>query len=380
MKKLIILFIIGCFALLCISPVYAVPAEKKPFEVSAKSAILINMDTGAVIFEKNSLERRAMASTTKIMTALLTLESGNLDTQFTVDPYAIRVEGSSMGLREGDIVTKKILAAGMLLPSGNDAAQAGAVCVAGSLPEFVKRMNERAALLNLSDTHFANPSGLDANGHYSTAYDLALLTIEALQNKEFTELCGLQEQRVEFGNPPFGRWLYNNNRLLYMYNSTIGVKTGFTDNAGRCLVTAARKNGVTLIAVTLGAPNDWQDHMNMYDYGFSVVKNQIVDYDVSKLFVNVAGGEKETAAVKFAEMPSIPLSDAEMRLVDIKTSIMPFIYAGFEEGEQVGILQFYYNGKLLKTVSLVTAEACASPGEKLSVSASFVQFWRRTLF
>jgi D-alanyl-D-alanine carboxypeptidase/D-alanyl-D-alanine carboxypeptidase (penicillin-binding protein 5/6) len=354
-------------------------AAEPPF-VSAVSAILINADTGAVIFEKNPFERRAMASTTKIMSALLTLEAGDLDRAFTVDSFAIRVEGTSMGLREGDIVTRRILSYGMMLPSGNDASQAAAVSVSGSIPEFVKLMNRRAEQIGMKDTRFANPSGLDAGSHYSTAYDMALLTAEALRNQEFAAICSLESIRTEYGNPPYRRWLSNNNKLLHMYPGTIGVKTGFTDNARRCLVSAAVKDGVTLIAVTLNAYDDWNDHIKMFDYGFSVVKNQPVDYDLSRIYVNVAGGDIEKAAVKVLEMPKIPLCDEEMRLVEIKVSVMPFIYAGFDEGMQVGLLEFYYNGKLLRSVPLVTAEVCASPVDKLTRTASFMQFWRRTLF
>ncbi|MCL2694661.1 MAG: D-alanyl-D-alanine carboxypeptidase, partial [Oscillospiraceae bacterium] len=340
MKKALLTFAVLLFIL---TPFYAVSAASEP-QISAKSAILVNLDTGTVIFEKNSLERRAIASTTKIMSALLTLEAGDLDRQFTVDSMAIRIEGTTMGLRQNDIVTRRALTYGMLLPSGNDAAGAAAVSVAGSLPEFVKLMNRRAESLGMIDTNFANPSGLDADGHYSTAYDLALLTIEAMKNPAFAEICAKQAIRTEFGNPPYSRWLYNNNKLLYMYPGTIGVKTGFTDEARRCLVSAAQRGGVTLIAVTLNAYDDWNDHIAMFDYGFSVVKSQPVDYDLSGLRVNVAGGEKETAGVKFAELPHLPLSDEEMRLVEIEAELLPFIYAGFSEGEQVGLLKFYYNG------------------------------------
>jgi D-alanyl-D-alanine carboxypeptidase/D-alanyl-D-alanine carboxypeptidase (penicillin-binding protein 5/6) len=374
--------IISLILLLAFAPFCTLVAgeEQFPFEISARSAILINADTGAVIFEHNALERRAMASTTKIMSALLTLEAGDLDRQFTADSMAIRIEGSSMGLREGDIVTRRVLTAGMLLPSGNDASQAAAVSVSGSIPEFVKLMNERAAQLGLTDTSFANPSGLDADNHYSTAHDLALLTRFAMQNEEFNRMTAEQALRVEFGNPPFGRWLYNNNKLLHMYDGAIGIKTGFTDNARRCLVSAATRDGVTLIAVTLSAHDDWNDHIKMFDYGFSMVKNQPVDYDLSLFYVEVAGGEKERAAIKIAELPTLALSDAEMKLVEVKAVIMPFIYAGFEAGEQVGLLEFYYNGMLLKAAPLVTAEACASPAERLTIAAGFVQFWKRSLF
>jgi D-alanyl-D-alanine carboxypeptidase/D-alanyl-D-alanine carboxypeptidase (penicillin-binding protein 5/6) len=371
---------ISLVLILNFAPICAINAQAAAPYVSARSAILINADTGTVIFEHNAYEQRAMASTTKIMSSLLTLEAGDLDRTFTADPMAIRIEGTSMGLREGDIVTRRVLTAGMLMPSGNDASQAAAVSVSGSIPEFVKLMNERAEQLGLKDTQFRNPSGLDADGHFSTAYDLAILTAFAMQNENFAAMVAEQALRVEFGNPPFGRWLYNNNKLLHMYDGAIGVKTGFTDNARRCLVSAATRDGVTLIAVTLNASDDWNDHIRMFDHGFSIVKNQPVDYDLSQFYVNVASGDKERVPVKLAEIPNLPLSDLEMRLVEVKAVIMPFIYAGFEAGEKVGLLEFYYNGILLKAVPLVTAEACASPAERLTLAAGFVQFWRRSLF
>lgn len=223
--------------------------------VSAVSAVLINADSGFVVFEKNAYERRAMASTTKIMTALLTAEAGALDVRFTADSYAINVEGTSMGLREGDIVTRRALLYGMLLPSGNDAANAAAVSVGGSMSAFVELMNKKAKALGLKNTSFANPSGLDANGHYTTAYDLAILTSAALRNKVFSDICRRSDVRTEFGNPPYMRTLANSNKMLWRYDGCIGVKTGFTDNARRCLVSAAERNGVKLIAVTLNAPD-----------------------------------------------------------------------------------------------------------------------------
>lgn len=370
-------YILSLVLLFSFMPVYT--AADTPY-VSAVSAILINADTGAVIFEKNPYERRAIASITKIMSALLTLEAGDLDKPFTVDSFAIRVEGTSMGLREGDIVTRRALTYGMLLPSGNDASQAAAVSVSGSIPEFVKLMNRRAEQMGMKDTRFANPSGLDADGHFSTAYDMALLAAEAMRNADFAEIAAMESVRTEYGNPPYKRWLSNNNKLLHMYPGAIGIKTGFTDNARRTLVSAARRDGVTLIAVTLNAPDDWNDHMNMFNYGFTVVKAQSVDYDLSRYYVNVAGGTQERAAVRVLQLPVVPLSDEEMHMVEVRTAMLPFIYAGFDEGVQVGLLEFYYNGKLLKSVPLVTAEACGEPVDRLSRPASFMQFWRRTLF
>ncbi|MCD7958071.1 MAG: D-alanyl-D-alanine carboxypeptidase [Ruminococcus sp.] len=239
--------------------------------ISAESAIVIEAVTGEILFEKNAYEERPMASTTKIMTTLLCLESGDLDTVFEVDSDAIQVEGSSMGLVEHDLVTKRALCYGMLLPSGNDAAGAVAVRLAGSYTAFADMMNDKATQLGLEHMYFVTPSGLHDEAHYSTAYDMALLTAYALQNDTFREICCQSEAKVCFGNPPYERWLQNSNKLLQIDDSIIGVKTGFTDEAGRCLVSAAQRDGVTLICVTLNDTNDWQDHLNLYDTCFAAI-------------------------------------------------------------------------------------------------------------
>ena len=249
------------------------PISAQNINISAQAAVLIEAQTGKVLFGKNENEKRPMASTTKIMTTLLCLESGNLDEQFVVDPNAIKVEGSSMGLVEGDIVTKRALCYGMLLPSGNDAANATAIKIAGSYEAFANMMNARAKQIGMLNTYFVTPSGLEGEGHGSTAYDMALLTREALNNADFRAICSQKNSKISFGNPPYDRWLKNSNKLLDYYSGCIGVKTGFTDDAGRCLVSAAERNGVTLICVTLKAPSDWSDHAKMFDYGFSIVKN-----------------------------------------------------------------------------------------------------------
>ncbi|MGN1120554.1 MAG: D-alanyl-D-alanine carboxypeptidase family protein, partial [Oscillospiraceae bacterium] len=282
MKKLV------CFVLCAaIMPFFGQYAAAEP-SVSAVSSVVIEAETGTVLWESNAYERRAMASTTKIMTAILTIEAGDLDREFTVDPYAIMVEGTSMGLRAGDRVSRRDLLYGILLPSGNDAANAAAVSVSGSIERFAELMNEKAAELGLFDTHFVTPSGLDAEGHYTTAYDLAQLAAYAMKNEVFRSVVCCKSAEVEFGNPPYKRTLYNSNKLLSRYEGAVGVKTGFTDNARRCLVSAAQRGGVTLVAVTLNAPDDWNDHEKMLDYGFSKVSAYPLETGVSAC-VNVAG-------------------------------------------------------------------------------------------
>jgi len=206
------------------------------------------------------------------MTTILTLEAGDLDRQFRVDNEVIHVEGTSMGLRENDIVTRRVLCYGMMLPSGNDASNAAAVSVSGNLHEFVKLMNHKARIIGMTDTVFMNPHGLDSPGHVSTAHDMAILTAYAMNNADFREIASSKSARVEFGNPPFNRSLTNNNKMLWSYHNCLGIKTGFTDAARRTLICAANKNETTLITVTLNAPDDWRDHIAMFNYGFKITE------------------------------------------------------------------------------------------------------------
>lgn len=323
-------------------------------EVSAKACIMIEAVTGNVIYEKNSHDRLPMASTTKIMTTILSLESGDLDTQFTVDSNAIKVEGSSMGLLEGDIVTKRALCYGMMLPSGNDSANATAIKLGGSFENFAKMMNDKAKQIGMNDTLFVTPSGLDEGGHCSTAYDMALLTRYALKNPDFREICGTYTAQVNFGNPPYDRWLKNSNKLLNMYDGVIGVKTGFTDDAGRCLVSACERDGVTLIVVTLNAPNDWNDHMSLYDYGFSQVSMQS---PINENFeVNLVGASKDTLSLeRSAEvlLPNVVGCSADYKT---KVYLNEFEYAPISKGETLGRVEYLLDGEVVSTCSLISSE------------------------
>lgn len=342
---------------------YLENTDKSGIGVSAVSAIMIEANTGTVLFSKNEKEHRQIASTTKIMTALLTLEAGEPDKEFEVDPTAIKVEGTSMGLREGDIVTRRALCYGMLLPSGNDAANAAAVNISGSKLQFAKLMNKRAEEIGMNDTNFVTPSGLDADGQYSCAYDLALLTREAMNNKDFAKICGLPKAKVAFGNPVNERWLANSNKLLTSYDGCIGVKTGFTDSARRTLVSCAERDGVKLIAVTLNAPNDWSDHTKMLDYGFEKVKMCDFTYDSSRLVLPVIGADKETVGVK-CDSVKLPLCDEQKEKVTVKIYLPGFIYAGLSAGDKVGKICYELNGKAIATADLRATESRVQTEQK----------------
>lgn len=349
-----VLIIVG---LLPFRSIYVCYAEEP--EISAKAAVLISADTGEIIYERNSSQKLPMASTTKIMTTLLCLESGDLYEEFVVDSNAIKVEGSSMGLREGDIVTKYALCCGMLLPSGNDAANAAAVRIAGSIEAFAEMMNDKAREMGLSRTFFVTPSGLEGEGHGSSAYDMAILAREALKNETFREICSQSSIQLEFGNPPYKRWLKNTNKLLTMCDGVYGVKTGFTDEAGRCLVSACQRDGMELICVTLNDRNDWEDHSRLYDYGFGRVRK--MEVPLPEAFeLDLAGAEKDKLTVAPGELPiTVTSLGQEPGDIGLRVIASPFVYAPIKQGDVAAQLEISFCGREVTRIPLYAREDAA---------------------
>ncbi|MGE5604487.1 MAG: D-alanyl-D-alanine carboxypeptidase family protein [Bacteroidota bacterium] len=240
--------------------------------VNANSAILIEAGSGKVLYSKNSRAIMAPASTTKIMTAILALEHVPLDKTVRVCPEAAAREGTSMNLVTREQKTMRELLYGLMLVSGNDAATAIAEAVSGSEKNFARLMNQKAKLLGMKNTHFLNASGLPEIGHYTTAYDLAILTRYALKNKNFAKIVDTKVKQVTGAKPGTNRTLINHNKLLWQYQYTIGVKTGYTRTAGGCLVSAANQNGVKLISVILKSNSIYNDSKALLDYGFAVYR------------------------------------------------------------------------------------------------------------
>ena len=339
---------------------YFLPAKPSAeIGVSASACVLIDADTKAVLFKKNADKKMPMASTTKIMTALLCLENEDKNEEFTVDSKAIRVEGSSMGLIEGDRVTLKTLAVGMLMLSGNDAANAAAVKMAGSTESFAALMNKRAEAIGMKNTSFETPSGLDSKNHYSTAYDMALLGAEAIKNSEFLSICSKSKYSVTFGKTPQKRTFYNHNRLLKTLDGCIGIKTGFTKKSGRCLVSAVRRNGRTLVCVTLNAPNDWQDHKNLYDFGFSLYKKEKIDLKLPPLYI-VNSQKTKIAPALFN---SCEVYKREGEKINVRILMRPFEYAPVYEGDVVGSVAIEANGTEIFESELVASESAHAKNE-----------------
>lgn len=334
---------------------FSVYAAEKPQDLSAQAYVLLSADTGEVLASKNAHERHSMASTTKIMTALVALESGCPEQQIKVTSDMVRVEGTSIGLLPEDLITVRTLVSGMLLESGNDAANVTAYAVAGSQEKFLDLMNQKAAAIGMQNTHFETVSGLDSENHYSTAYDMAILGAAALQNPEFRRICGQKSERVLYGNPPYARTLTNHNRLLSEYPGAIGIKTGFTKKSGRCLVSAAERDGVTLVAVTLRAPNDWADHRKLLDYGFSVMQTREYSDFVKDISVPVVGGSASRVPARLYSPAVLPVADASAEL-QVEVYVQPFLYAPVGAGAPVGTAVYKLDGKIVREIPLVAAE------------------------
>lgn len=322
-------------------------------EVNAEAAVVMDADSGRLLYAQNPDKRLANASTTKIMTALLTLEQPDQDRYFTVDSDAIQVEGTTMGLQPGDSVTLHQLAAGMLLPSGNDAANAAAVEIAGSEEAFVRLMNQRAAELGLENTQYRNSSGLDAEGHYSSARDLAALAAHALENEDFADIVSKQEIRMAFGNPPYNRSLYTTNKLLERYPYAIGVKTGYTDDAGLCLVTAAEKDGTRLIIVTLNGKDDVNTHMRLYEHFFPLLARVDLSGFTEGLSVPVTGGTRDSVAAVPAAEPEAALLEREYDELTREVELPRFVYAPVEAGQVLGEIRLLSGDKMVWQSALV---------------------------
>lgn len=322
-------------------------------EISAASAIVFIADSGEILYEKNAYKRRSMASTTKIMTAVIALESEKLNDVVSVSDKMIKVEGTSMGLKQGDKITLENLVRGMMLLSGNDAANAIAVYLAGSEENFAELMNNKAQSLGMRDTNFVTASGLDDNEHYTSAYDMALLTSYAMRNPQFRKIVSRTKGEVEYVSPSATHTFYNHNKFLTMYDGACGVKTGFTKKSGRCLVTAVERKGNLVIAVTLNAGDDWNDHEKLYDYCFSHGNFSEIP-DTFDTYIPVTGSDKAgiTASAEF--VPEIFTSSHVG--VSTEVYIEKFLYAPVKKGEQVGFVRFIVDGICVRETALIANE------------------------
>ena len=316
---------------------------------SARSAILMDADSGRVLYEQNADERMLIASITKIMTAVVALEKGKTSDTYTVTAEDM-AEGSSMYLAVGETVTLEELLYGLMLSSGNDAALAVAHCVSGTVEDFVAEMNAKAEDLGMTNTSFANPNGLDHADHYSTARDMAVLTAYALQNAAFARIVSTKS--ITIGT----RTLTNHNKLLSQYEGCIGVKTGYTKAAGRTLVSAARRDGQTLVAVTLSDGNDWLDHAALLDYGFSAYpRKAVLSEGEDVCSVSVKGGTLSEVPLVAGASVWYPLASGEE--LSLCVDAPAAVTAPLPAGTVVGSVTISFHGEAIGQVPLVTGAA-----------------------
>ncbi len=315
----------------------------KEITVSAKSVILCT-DSGIVLYEKQADVPLPMASITKVMTAVIALEkTEDIKKEVEVNPKAVGIEGSSVYLKPGEKVSFEMLLYSIMLESANDAASAIAYAVCGSEDEFVKAMNEKAVALSMTSTAFKNPHGLSEDGHYTTARDYAKLMSYALENRTFTEIIGTKKKVYPSYDGEMTRVLTNHNRLLNTYKNMIGGKTGFTKSSGRTLVTAAEKDGTKLICITINAPNDWNDHVSLYEKGFDSVRTEIFTTEDCTFGIPVACGTVESVLCGTQKEIRITVKPDEE--VTLKYFCPKFLFAPIESGKEVGRIEIYVNGE-----------------------------------
>lgn len=314
--------------------------------ISAQSAVLLDCTTGRILYSKQPDKQSLVASTTKIMTALIVCEQCNVLDRVKIPIEAVGIEGSSMYLQVGEILTVQELLYGLMLHSGNDAAVALAIYCGGTVEGFVQLMNDKARLLGLRNTHFENPNGLDAQNHYSTASDLASLASYAMCNPIFSQI--VSTKTVKVGD----RFLKNHNKLLWQLEGTDGVKTGYTRTAGRILVSSAVRDGRRLVAVTINDPNDWQDHKQLMEDGFQrySLKQVLQENQILGRF-EIAGGKEQYVELITTESFSFPLSDDEEPMVHLPTP--GFVYAPVAAGQSAGFAQIFLGDRLIGKVSLI---------------------------
>ncbi|OCA90979.1 D-alanyl-D-alanine carboxypeptidase [Bacillus sp. FJAT-27225] len=343
--------------------------------VSASAAILIEQETGRILFEKNAQTPMRIASITKIMTAILAIESGKMNQLATVSEKAVRTEGSSIYLKPGEKIKLEDLVYGLMLRSGNDAAAAIAEFVGGSEEGFAFLMNQKAEEIGMENTFFSNPHGLDnKEKHYSTAYDMALLTRYAMKNKVYRKISGTKVHRAENPGERWDREWKNKNRLLSMYKYSTGGKTGYTKRAKRTLVSTAQKGEMELIAVTLNAPDDWDDHVNLFESGFK-------SFDLAEVIpkgkISLEKQPYKNGYIFTAKRVIYPVTEEEMDKFEVKYKLLKPESGKFRDTQRgkvtvAGKAEVYLDGSLIRTVPVYFKE---SKDRKTGYLDSFKKFF-----
>ena len=336
--------------------IYAFGEHKEQgFSTSARSAVLYQPETNTFLYSKNADERLPMASTTKIMTALVAIENTNPSDIVAIDDSAIGVEGSSAYLKVGDVLTMDELLYALLLQSANDAAIAIACHVSGDIECFSALMNEKAQELGLTNTSFTNPHGLDSDEHYTTARELAIIASAALKNERFKEIVSTYKK--SFVSEERSRTYVNHNKLLYLYDGCVGVKTGFTKRSGRCLVGAAEKDGLCFISVTLDAPSDWNDHSAMLNFGYERLERVYFAEEYDHVYkIPVIGGESDYITVANTEGADVIMKKGE-NSPEEHIKLVRYALAPINQGDILGEIIYTIDGKEMARLPIVATES-----------------------
>ncbi len=354
-KAAAVLLVIAAVFAYNVGVTYAQPAGKLSGEngITAKSAILIEATTGRVLYEKNAFEKMPMASTTKIMTAIIAIENCDLDDIVVVSSNAGAVGESSIWLAEGEKMTMSDMLFGLMLASGNDAAVAIAEHVAGSVDTFSDMMNAKAKEIGAYNTNFCNPNGLPADNHYTTAYDLALISAYAMNNDFFRELVKTQYKTIPWEGHEYNRVVKNKNKLLWKYDGGNGIKTGYTKAAGRCLSAAAQRDGMQLISIVLSASDMFGDCMKLMDYGFENYSSKLIQKAGEYIGdVNVKQGVEDYFRVYTQQDIYYPLTDEEFGRIEKRVYLEKELDAPVLEGQKAGYVDIWLGNNQIYSAAL----------------------------
>ncbi|MEN6412520.1 MAG: D-alanyl-D-alanine carboxypeptidase family protein [Veillonellales bacterium] len=350
--------LIACFIVLIYiitMPFFAAAAS--PPDIKAKAAIVIDASTGKILYTKNAEERHYPASTTKIMTLIVALEHGNIDDVVTASANAANTEGSSLWLSQGEQLKMLDMLYGIMLISGNDATVAVAEHISGSVNNFAKLMTEKAHAIGANNTNFTNSSGLPDPDHYTTAHDLAKIAAYGYRNPLFTQIVSTKYKIIPWPGKDHDRELYNENRMLWLYDGSNGLKTGYTASAGRCLVSGAQRNGIQLVTVVLDSEHMWDDSIALLDYGFSQVKPMVM-FNQGDVLKTIAVTNGKSGLIQLATNATITVPVSEDDKEQFRTEIVApaKVNAPITAGQKIGIVKVMYNNNQVATVDLVAAE------------------------
>ena len=332
-------------------------AAPNPPNITAKAAIVIDAATGKVLYSKNAEEHHYPASTTKIMSLIVALEHGNLDDLVLASKNAASTEGSTLWLTQGEKLKMIDLLYGVMLISGNDATVAIAEHISGSVENFAKLMTEKAHAIGANDTNFTNSSGLPDLNHFTTAHDLARIAAYGYKIPLFTEIISTKHKVIPWAGKEYDRDLYNENRMLWLSDGGNGVKTGYTDAAGRCLVSGAKRNGIQLIAIVLDSETMWDDSLALLNFGFSQVKPKTIfnQADILKT-IRVINGKTEVIKLITSTNLIIPVSENDTDDFSIVIDAPNTVQAPIVKGQKLGVVRILYENTEIATVDLLADE------------------------